>query len=364
MCDALGIKDDDKRLVRISALLHDLGHGPFSHLFENVMKTINPGHDHIHEEISGMIITRDERIGSILRQNDLDTINDIIAGKPGPGDDLSLMSSIVSGNLDADKLDYLKRDSYHIGAKYGEFDLERIINVLTRSSTEQPIVSVSRKGVTALENYRLSRYLMHAQVYTHHTRLIAELMFLQAMELAIHHEGVIDPKRLNLKDPDFLNYYHRLDDASIYSMVINSDKSRMSKKLLLDITNRKLLKRASHFTINDIKGASALQNLLKRESSFHKIHEEILQAVPQLSRHDVLTHKSEIKIKLYGEADLFYTHKGEDHPISKLSPISSDSEINWFYAFGPPDKQTREKINAALASILHVPPDAISADIR
>lgn len=382
MCDVLGIIDNNKRLVRISALLHDIGHGPFSHLFEHVMKKINPDCASIHETISTMIITTDKDIGSILSGEDVRTVNRLIHGDindvryPTPAtvatnavhaddDDLHLMSSIVSGNLDADKLDYLKRDSYHIGAKYGEFDLERIINVLQRSATTPSLVSVSRKGVSALENYRLARYLMHAQVYKHHTRLVADLMFLQALDMAIHDEHVFEPEQLKLKHPDFLTFYHELDDSSIYSKIINSDKSQTSKKILLDIQNRRLLKRASYFTSKDIQGAFSYQNLLKDDSSLQKITDEILKSLdPRPDPHNVILHRSQIQIKLYEDPDLFYTHKGKDHPISDLSPISSDREINWFYAFGPPDTQTRKKINATLASILHAPPDAISADTR
>jgi len=382
MCDVLGITGNDKRLVRLSALLHDIGHGPFSHLFEHVMKKINPDCSNIHETISTMIINTNKGIGSILSNKDIRTIDRLIHGNfngahypalattsktdiDGNDDDLHLMSSIVSGNLDADKLDYLKRDSYHIGVKYGEFDLERIINVMQRSASTPSLVSVSRKGVSALENYRLARYLMHAQVYEHHTRLIADLMFRQALDIAIHHEHVFSAEQLKLTNPSFLSFYHGLDDSSIYDTIINSEKSRVSKKILLNIQNRKLLKRASYFTSKDVTGAFSYQNLLKDNWSPQKISDEILKSLdPQLDSHEVILHRSKIQIKLYEDSDLFYTHKGEDHPISDLSPISSDREINWFYAFGPPDMPTREKINAVLASILHVSPSAISADMR
>lgn len=243
-----------------------------------------------------MIITTDRGIGSILSGEDIRTVNRIIHGDAGDGrrptsamapknaerandDDLHLMSSIVSGNLDADKLDYLKRDSYHIGAKYGEYDLERIINVLQRSATVPSLVSVSRKGVSALENYRLARYLMHAQVYKHHTRLIADLMFLRALDMAIHDERVFEPEQLKLTNPAFLPFYHGLDDSSIYSAIINSEKSRTSKKILLDIQNRRLLKRASYFTSKDVQGAVSYQNLLKDDLSLQKIADEILKSL-------------------------------------------------------------------------------------
>ena len=71
-------------------------------------------------------------------------------------------------------MDYLRRDSYHIGVKYGEFDLHRLIHTLTDTNDpKEKEICVKFKGMDAVENYRLGRYLMHAQVYNHHTRLIA-----------------------------------------------------------------------------------------------------------------------------------------------------------------------------------------------
>ena len=364
MCDALGISGYDKRIVRLAALLHDVGHGPFSHLFEHVLEKINPGHSHMHEIISGMFITQDPGLDSVLGTN-AELINNIIQNEHVDNDDHSLMHSIVSGNLDADKLDYLRRDSYHIGAKYGEYDLERILNTLHKTFGKLPVTSVMRKGVSALENYRLSRYMMHTQVYEHHTRLVAECMFLNAMDHALGDDNVIDQSSLDINSDDFLDYYKTLDDHSLYGLVLNNKHAKLSKELLLDIQERRLLKRATQFKLSDISNPSMRNKLLSPDPSFQQYSKKIINTLPQsLPSHHLIFHKSDIRIKLYGGDDLFYTHRGKNYEISDNSPFSSADTMTWFYVFGPKNVEVRKQINDAVARELDVDPQLISADIR
>src|SRR5437660_562955 len=82
----------------------------------------------------------------------------------------SLDSEIISSSLDADKMDYLRRDSYHTGVAYGVFDLERVLRtVCSVHESDRDYLAIEEKGEDALESYRLARYSMHAQVYEHHT---------------------------------------------------------------------------------------------------------------------------------------------------------------------------------------------------
>lgn len=85
---------------------------------------------------------------------------DLLKAEPGFGNPESLLVSIISGGLDADKLDYLQRDSHHIGVAYGQFDLARILHNLSTTNNRSRVL-VDRGGKDALENYRLVRYLMH-----------------------------------------------------------------------------------------------------------------------------------------------------------------------------------------------------------
>lgn len=355
MCDALGISKEDKMVVRLAALLHDIGHGPFSHLFETVLQKSNPKMKNIHETISGMFITQDNDLDTILRNN-AQLVNTIIQGDGINDDKHSLMHSIVSGNLDADKLDYLKRDSYHLGVKYGEYDLERIIHTLDRTVGSLPVTCVVRKGAYALENYRLSRSMMHVQVYEHHTRLAAERMFLDSMGNASG-EGVFDPGSFVVTSSGFLEFYSTLHDASIYDKILNSKKAKISKEILTNIRERRLLKRASQFTIEHIKNPTIRKDLSGKDPPLEKYSERITDmANLGLPKHKVIFHKSSIQVKLYGPGDLMYTHNNENYALSASSPLSSSNEILWFYVFGPDNETQRKKINDAVAKTLEFDP--------
>lgn len=356
MCDALGICGEDKRIVRLATLLHDIGHGPFSHLFELVLQKSNPGMNNIHETISGMFITQDHELDNILG-NSAQLVNTIIQGNGITEDKYNLMHSIVSGNLDADKLDYLRRDSYHLGVKYGEYDLERIIYTLDKTVGSLPVTCVMRKGAYALENYRLSRYMMHAQVYEHHARLAAERMFLSAMEYAVS-EGVFPTDSFVVKPGEFLDFYATLHDDSIYDLILNSKKAENSKKILTNIRKRRLLKRASQFMIHHVKNPTIRKYLSKQDPPLEEYSERIADVANlDLSRHMMIFHQSAIQVKLYGPGDLMYTHNNKNHELSTNSPMSSSNEITQFYVFGPDDEEQRKKINAAVAQTLELNPE-------
>lgn len=355
MCDALGISGEDKRIVRLAALLHDVGHGPFSHLFEQVLQKSNPGMQNIHETISGMLITQDPELVGILGDS-AQLVNSIIQGDGINDDRHSLMHSIVSGNLDADKLDYLRRDSYHLGVKYGEYDLERIIHTLDRTVGSLPVTCVTSKGAYALENYRLSRSMMHAQVYEHHARLAVERMFLSAMEHAVR-EGVFPKDSFVVESDGFLDYYLTLNDASIYEIILNSKNAVLSKEILTYIRKRRLLKRASEFMIEHITNPTIRKDLSMKNPPLETYSEKIATAAGlDLPPHMIIFHKSAIQVKLYGPGDLMYTHNGENHELSAHSPISSSNEIMRLYVFGPGDVEQRKRINAAVAKTLEFDP--------
>jgi len=355
MCDALGICGENKRIVRLAALLHDIGHGPFSHLFEHVLQKSNPGVQNTHEMISGMLITRNPELAGILG-NSAHLVNNIIQGNDINEDDHNLMHSIVSGNLDADKLDYLRRDSYHLGVKYGEYDLERIIHTLDRTVGSLPVTCVMGKGAFALENYRLSRSMMHAQVYEHHARLAAERLFLSAMDYAVE-EGVLAADSLVMTSSGFLDFYLTLNDASVYDMILNNKKAERSQEILTDIRERRLLKRASQFKTEHITNPTILKELSMKDPPISKYSEKIVNAANlKLPSHKMIFHKSVIQVKLYGSGDLMYTHNNKNYELSASSPLSSSDVITRFYAFGPDDRETRRRINIAVAETLEFDP--------
>ncbi len=165
MANELNFTDQkDIERIRLSCLLHDIGHGPFSHLFESIMEKINPTITEPHEKISKIIIKENSELDSVLgsKTNEIiELLEKKIDSHKEPKK--SLQADIVSSGIDADKLDYLRRDSYHIGVTYGQFDFDRILHTLTTTPKNSQIC-ISKKGKDALENYRLARYLMYAQV--------------------------------------------------------------------------------------------------------------------------------------------------------------------------------------------------------
>ncbi|MDF2911381.1 MAG: hypothetical protein K0Q56_2262, partial [Sporolactobacillus laevolacticus] len=166
--------DDSETMIALcAALLHDVGHGPFSHSFEKVFGTD-------HEKYTQKIILGDTEIHRLLNdQGDgfAEKVADVI-GKTYPN---RLVVSLISSQIDADRMDYLLRDAYFTGVSYGHFDMERIWRVM-RSQDDQIVYKLS--GMHAVEDYIMSRYQMYWQVYFHPVTRSAEVILTQILHRA------------------------------------------------------------------------------------------------------------------------------------------------------------------------------------
>ncbi len=159
-------------LVLCAALMHDLGHGPFSHTGEEVFGAN-------HEHWTRRILQESLPVRQLLDAFDPDLAGQLLQvyDKTFP---VPLVWQLVSSQLDCDRLDYLMRDSYLTGATYGKLDLDRILLALRYDPVTQQLV-LSPKGVTAVEHYLIVRSFMYAQVYNHPKNLAATWVLEQAM---------------------------------------------------------------------------------------------------------------------------------------------------------------------------------------
>ena len=170
------ISAESRIAVRCAALLHDIGHGAFSHAIE---KIFNFHHEDFTIET---VLSRDTEVGQLLysfSENLPPDIADIISGKFHP----SALAQLVSSQLDVDRMDYLLRDSLMTGAKYGIYDVEWIIKSL-EIDEENDRLYVSARGIYAVEDYLQARYYMFRQVYFHRTLRSAETVLCSLLKRA------------------------------------------------------------------------------------------------------------------------------------------------------------------------------------
>jgi uncharacterized protein len=230
-----GSKDELRKIGVATILLHDIGHGPMSHVSEQIFKFK-------HEPMTTEIIKNTE-IADILRHESIepDTILDLINHT---SDENKYISQLISSQLDADRLDYLSRDAYFTGVAFGKIDLERIVRTLKiyhgGGDIEGYVVS-SNKGMEAIESYVLSRHLMYQGVYFHKTTRCFERMiekvFKRAIVLAGENRLTLPEEFAFLKTNNFsVNDLIQLDDHAVYNVI--SQWTKNSDTILKDLANR------------------------------------------------------------------------------------------------------------------------------
>ena len=159
------LSDYEKKVFLCSALLHDVGHGPYSHSFEKIFK-IN------HEVMTSNIILEDTEINRILKKYDPKLPEDI-ASVINHEHKFPLIEQLVSSQLDVDRMDYLRRDAYFTGAQFGDIDIEKILRgMLVRNGK----ILFKYNSVPNIEDYLMSRYHMYYQVYYHPVSRCFEVM--------------------------------------------------------------------------------------------------------------------------------------------------------------------------------------------
>ena len=213
-----GLTEDERALVIASALLHDIGHGPFSHASEPLMEELL---HHTHDDISGLVR---EHENDLLLESGIDPgeVCSVVSGTHS-------LSGIIHGHLDVDRMDYLLRDAYYTGAPYGTVDAQRLIRNLIR--TDDGIV-LDENGINAAESLLIARTQMRPNVYFHHVSRIGERMF----QLAVleHIRGAPAGSLKNLVG---------MDDASCLHALIGGGNP-IAVDLVQRLYERRLYKRA------------------------------------------------------------------------------------------------------------------------
>ncbi len=239
------ISDEANIAVRVAALLHDIGHGAFSHVIETIL-------DFHHEDFTiKAILSSETEVGQVLRDFSADlpeNAANVIRGDFRP----QALAQLVSSQLDIDRMDYLLRDSLMTGAKYGNFDLEWIIKSL-EIDEETDRLYVSARGVYAVEGYLQARYYMFRQVYFHRTLRAAEAILKSLLKRALFlfqtgekiwfaantpFEKILSGEKLSLAE------HLNTDDADVLFHI--KQWQRSEDKILADLAkrflNRKLFK--------------------------------------------------------------------------------------------------------------------------
>ena len=205
--------DSNDRLLALSAaLLHDLGHGPFSHTFEDIFHTD-------HEEYTKKIILEDTEVNEVLSRVSPEFPREVaeVINKTHPN---KLVISMISSQIDADRMDYLQRDSFYTGVSYGNFDMERILRVMRPSKDE---VLIKESGMHAVEDYLMSRYQMYWQVYFHPVSRGGEVMLNLVMQRAkaLYKSGYHFKQQPTYFIPFFNEDVTVLDYLRLDEMVVN-----------------------------------------------------------------------------------------------------------------------------------------------
>ncbi len=188
--EMLNLDESESELVTCAALLHDIGHGPFSHTLESILRdSLDVNHVDLTERLLfGEYEIFDSRekefisspsVHEILSKNNINQryVADIIKGKML---EYPYLSQLLDSAIDVDQLDYLIRDAYYTGVAYGMIDIERFIQTLVINDDR---LAIARKGVGVVENILMARTLMYSSVYFHKTVRIAELMLSKSIEM-------------------------------------------------------------------------------------------------------------------------------------------------------------------------------------
>jgi HD superfamily phosphohydrolase len=250
------LSDDEIQKVRLAALLHDVGHAPFSHLFEPLLlKYLGRN----HEDMSTWIIASSSLADVIEAQgfNAKELSELAVGGVSAPGK--QFLGQIISGSFDVDKMDFVVRDSYHTGAGYGSVDVFRLIYTMDVLDGN---LAVDITALPTLESLILARFESFRTIYFHRACRAVHMMILKALDAARQ-----DLPILTVKNPD---EYLEWDDHMVWSILLQNPRSR---PIMKELSERRLLKCAYEKTF--FAKDELVSSVFTNENVRFKLEEEI-----------------------------------------------------------------------------------------
>ena len=309
------ISEEEIQIVRMAALLHDVGHGPFSHVFEHLLVKFLKK---THEDMTQWLIQESE-LNDIINGlgYEANVVSKLAVGElRSPGK--AFLDQIIQSAVDVDKLDFVVRDTYHTGAEYGYVDVFRLIHMLDVLGEN---LAVDVGALSALESFVLARLESFRSIYFHRVGRAAQIMLAMAMESANEELGLVD-----YDSPDD---YLALNDYTVWTKLKECDKSR---PIMENLERRKLLKCAydkafyarekmvpSIFSVDEIR--DQMRNKIASEAGIEP--EAIVIDVPTVP--SVPYHHSDLLEPM--EIPVFQkTRSGEKIPL-RLSDISTVFDV-------------------------------------
>jgi HD superfamily phosphohydrolase len=337
------LSEEEVQIIRMASLLHDVGHGPFSHVFEHLLvKFLNK----THEDMTRWIIQKSELRDIISGLGyDADAIGKLAVGELRRRGK-AFLDQIIQSAVDVDKLDFVVRDTYHTGAEYGYVDVFRLIHMLDVLGEN---LAVDVGALSALESFVLARLESFRSIYFHRVGRAAQIMLATAMEEANDELGLVD-----FDSPED---YLALNDYTVWTMLKECKKSR---GIMENLERRRLLKCAydrtfhvrekmvpSIFSVDEVR--DQMRNKIASEAGVEP--QAIVIDVPTVP--SVPYHHSDLLEPM--EIPVFQkTRKGEKIPL-RLSDISAVFDvlkgfINILRVYT--DEKHLEKVAAASAKVI------------
>jgi uncharacterized protein len=337
------VSEEEADVARLAALMHDLGHGPFSHVFEHLLvKEL----DKTHEDITSWLIEKSE-IGDKLRRMGYDPseVASLAVGKlhkPGK----AFLDQVISSAVDVDKQDFIVRDSYHTGAEYGFIDVFRLIHALDVLGEN---LAVELGALSALESFIIARIESFKSIYFHRVGRAAQIMLATAMEKANEELGLTA-----FKSPE---EYLAMDDYTVWAA---AKKCKKSKKIIEDLEQRRMLKCAYERTFYEKD--TIMSNIFSRDVYRQQVQAEIAReahvdletviidvpTVPSVPyHHSALMEKMEIPI--------FSKTSGSQKTLYRMSDLSKIFQtlqgfMNILRVYT--DSEHREQVEKATSKVL------------